>query len=81
MQPRDRRYIDDRLQAASSNPDQIVATEMRRDSRELPKNDNFAVILDTFLDHRSGFFFYVSAAGGMFHAVTAAHPFARSIDS
>ena len=48
------------------DPGAIVATEMRRDSRELTRNDNFALTLDTFLDHRSAFFFYMSAAGGMF---------------
>jgi hypothetical protein len=56
-------YISARL---FQDPKAIVATEMRRDSRELTRNDNFALVLDTFLDHRSAFFFYMSAAGGMF---------------
>ena len=56
-------YISARLW---QDPTQIVATELRRDSRELRMNDNFAVILDTFRDSRSGFFFYLSAAGGLF---------------
>lgn len=56
-------YVSARL---FQDPSQIVATEMRRDNTNLNKDDNLAVILDTFRDHRSGFFFYVSAAGGMF---------------
>ena len=40
-----------------TQPDRIVANEMRRDSRNIFNNDNFAVILDTFYDRRDGFMF------------------------
>jgi hypothetical protein len=47
------------------DPSGIVATEMRRDNMNLTRNDNFAVIFDTFRDRRNGFLFYASAAGGL----------------
>ena len=43
-------------------PDQIVAREYRRDAN-LDSDDNFMVVLDTYHDHRSGFFFSTNAAG------------------
>jgi hypothetical protein len=48
------------------DPATIVDAEMRRDHASLSRQDNFAVILDTFLDRRSGYFFHMSAAGGLF---------------
>jgi hypothetical protein len=48
------------------DPSSIVGTEMRRDNQNLTRNDNFAVIFDTFRDRRNGFMFYMSAAGGLF---------------
>jgi len=48
------------------DPATIVGTEMRKDNQNLTRNDNFAVIFDTFRDRRSGFLFYMSAAGGLF---------------
>jgi hypothetical protein len=56
-------YVSARLWQA---PGSIVGTEMRRDNQNLTRNDNFAVILDTFRDRRNGFLFYASAAGGLF---------------
>ena len=49
-----------------SQPERIVANEMRRDSRNLDNNANFAVILDTFYDHRNGFLFLTNPLGGLF---------------
>lgn len=46
------------------NPDQIVATEMRRDSM-LMDNDNIEMILDTYHDHRNAYFFSTNAAGAL----------------
>ncbi len=44
---------------------QIVANEMRRDTREIGENDNVFVLLDTYNDRRSGFFFRVNPLGAM----------------
>ena len=35
-----------------SQPERAVANEMRRDGRQIPQNENFVVILDTFFDKR-----------------------------
>ena len=35
----------------------LVANEMRRDARDIHENDNVFVLLDTYNDNRSGFFF------------------------
>ena len=45
-----------------SNPDGIIADEMRRDS-DLERNDSFMVILDTYHDHRNGFYFETNPLG------------------
>ncbi len=45
-----------------SNPELIVAKEMRRDG-DIEADDNFAVILDTYLDHRNAFYFVVNPNG------------------
>ena len=54
-----------------SDPRQIVANDMRRDSTNLRQNDNFGVFLDTFHDRRNGYLFSVSPVGGMFDGATA----------
>ena len=48
-----------------SQPERIVADELRRDSSNLIWNDHFVVALDTFHDRRNGVLFMVSAIGGM----------------
>ncbi|MAF12059.1 hypothetical protein CMK11_16570 [Candidatus Poribacteria bacterium] len=45
-----------------SDMDRIVANEMRRDAR-LHENDNVYIMLDTYNDRRSGFFFRVNPLG------------------
>ncbi len=45
-----------------SQPQRIVATEMRRDA-ELRHNDYFEVFLDTFHDHRNAFYFATNPLG------------------
>lgn len=48
-----------------SEPDRIVATEMRRDSQNLYQgNDIVSFLLDTFYDRRSGVMFSVNPIGG-----------------
>lgn len=46
-----------------SRPDLDVLTELRRDHNNIIQNENFTVVLDTFHDHRNGFFFQTNALG------------------
>ena len=48
-----------------SQPDRIIANEMRRDSRNISQNDNFTLTLDTFYDRRNGFFFQTNPLGAL----------------
>ena len=41
-----------------------IANEMRRDSLNLFRNENFTFVLDTFYDRRNGYFFQVNPIGG-----------------
>jgi hypothetical protein len=51
-----------------SRPDEIIADEMRRDS-DLERNDTFMVIIDTYHDHRSGFYFETNPLGAKVDAL------------
>ena len=51
------------VHAFDSDPDHLVATEMRRDSSRLLDEDNFQIILDTFRDSRSGYMFVTNPLG------------------
>ena len=51
------------VEAYDSVPGDVIATEMRRDSRQLLDEDNFQLILDTFNDSRSGYMFVTSPLG------------------
>jgi hypothetical protein len=51
------------VHAFDSDPDHLVATEMRRDSARIMDEDNFQVILDTFRDSRSGYMFVTNPLG------------------
>lgn len=46
------------------NPDQIVATKMRRDA-DMKDNDNIEIILDTYHDHRNAYYFSTNAVGAL----------------
>jgi hypothetical protein len=48
-----------------SEPERMIANEMRRDNRGIFNNENFAVILDTFYDRRNGFFFQTNPLGAL----------------
>ncbi len=48
-----------------SEPQRMVANEMRRDNRGIFNNENFAVILDTFYDRRNGFLFQTNPLGAL----------------
>ena len=51
------------VRAYDSNPNAIIATEMRRDSDRLLEEDNFQFILDTFSDSRNGYMFVTNPLG------------------
>jgi hypothetical protein len=51
------------VHAFDSSPDDIVSTEMRRDSSRIMDEDHFEVILDTFRDSRSGYMFVTNPLG------------------
>ena len=52
------------LEAFDSDPNGVIATEMRRDSPQFFDEDNFQIILDTFQDSRSGYMFVTNPLGG-----------------
>ena len=52
----------------STDPDRIVANEMRRDSYGMFGNETFGVVLDTYYDRRNAFNFMTNAIGGLFDA-------------
>ncbi len=47
-----------------TEPDKLIANEMRRDSVNILQNDGFAFGLDTFYDRRNSVVFEVNAIGG-----------------
>ena len=51
--------------AFDSSPERVNATEMRRDGSQIMNEDNFQIILDTFMDSRSAYMFVVSPLGAM----------------
>jgi len=53
-----------------STPGDIVADEMKRDA-DLRRNDAFAVLIDTYHDHRNGFFFETNPLGARADAYTS----------
>lgn len=63
-------YDDHHLYVAArcwdSQPDRLLANELRRDHPNLFDNDTFGVALDTFYDRRNGFLFYTTPAGAIF---------------
>lgn len=48
-----------------SDMSKLVANEMRRDARDIHENDNVFLLLDTYNDKRSGFFFRTNALGAV----------------
>jgi Domain of unknown function (DUF5916) len=63
-------FFDDRnvyvaFRCLDSRPDRIVANEMRRDNNNIFQNDNVTVVLDTFYDRRTAFFFQTNPLGGL----------------
>jgi hypothetical protein len=48
-----------------SQPNRLVANDMRRDGSQVYQNDNFAVVLDTFHDRRTAFYFMTNPLGAV----------------
>ena len=48
-----------------SQPERMVANEMRRDASTILRNENFSFIFDTFYEKRNGLFFQISSVGGL----------------
>ena len=48
-----------------SDPDRIIATELRRDSGLIFQNDSVSIVIDTFHDLRNGFKFQTNALGAI----------------
>jgi hypothetical protein len=53
------------MRCLDSQPDKMVANEMRRDNRNIWLNDNVILVFDTFHDRRGGFFFQTNPVGGV----------------
>jgi hypothetical protein len=51
------------VHAFDSSPGGVIATEMRRDASRILEEDNFQVIIDTFMDSRTAYRFVVSPQG------------------
>lgn len=56
-------YVSARLW--NSNPEHLIANEMRRDEQGIFRNDSIGVVLDTFFDRRSGYYFNTNALGAV----------------
>jgi len=52
------------IRCEDSNPDRIVATEMKRDAM-IRENDNIEIILDTYHDQRNAYFFSTNPVGAL----------------
>ena len=48
-----------------SQPARVIATDMRRDGRNVSQNDNISIVLDTFRDRRNGYEFLLNSIGGV----------------
>jgi hypothetical protein len=63
-------FFDDRniylgFRCLDSQPDRIVANEMRRDNNNIYQNDTITFIFDTFLDRRTAFYFQTNPLGAL----------------
>ena len=64
------------IRAFDADPDGIIANQLARDG-SLRDNDRVGLIFDTFLNHRTGYFFGINPAGARFDALV---PFRREWD-
>ena len=61
-------FFDDRniyvsARAWDSQPERMVASELRRDGRQINQGQNIAIVFDTFNDNRNGFYFQTNPLG------------------
>ena len=61
----DREHLYIVARCRDSQPDRIVANDMRRDGGNITQNDNLSIVIDTFYDRRNGYEFLVTPLGGM----------------
>ena len=54
-----------------TEPDRVLANEMRRDSLNIYYNDSLTVVFDTFYDRRTGYFFQTNALGAVRDALVS----------
>ena len=52
----------------STDPERMIANEMKRDSYSMFGNETFSVVLDTYYDRRNGFNFITNPLGALFDA-------------
>ncbi|HAK54774.1 MAG TPA: hypothetical protein DCP38_04730, partial [Acidobacteria bacterium] len=52
-----------------SEPERIVAREMRRGNVGVASDDSITLTLDTFYDRRNGFYFETNSLGGLYDAL------------
>ena len=52
-----------------TEPDRIVAKEMRRGNSAVSRDDSITLTLDTFYDRRNGFYFQTSTLGAVYDAL------------
>src|ERR1051325_5613713 len=48
-----------------THPERELANEMRRDGNNIPQNENFTVVIDTFHDQRNAFWFQTTPLSAM----------------
>ena len=60
LQSKDNLYIG--IKCFDSEPDKIIARDMRRDS-EIQNDDFFQIVIDTYHDHRNGYYFKTNPNG------------------
>ena len=56
------------IRCFDSHPNEVLATELRRDNL-FDNDDSFALLLDTFHDHRNGFLFRINPRGAQYDAL------------
>ena len=56
------------VRASESQPERMVVNEMRRDSNNIPQNENFLFAFDTSLDRRNSVVFQFNPIGGRMDA-------------
>src|SRR5688572_18572936 len=61
----DDEYLYIAARCLDSQPNRITANDLRRDGSGISQNDNFGVVLDTFLDRRNAYYFQTTPIGAL----------------